>query len=409
MKRNKGKNYTTLTNLILYSLLLMATPFLIIQNYLQQMIGVAAQLSFSFIGIKIPYILLLFAVILTGLLIAFRKKIKLKHFYLFLVFIGLLIVGQNSTDYYFNHHFFELQHNWHYLAYGVYSFLIYLHLKQKDYPLAKIISITFIIALGTSAIDEAAQILISNRVFDVCDVGKDVWGAVIGIVIIFFGLESKEIFKEGWKFRQSKISDYLKKTLSLLFLQIILAYLFLLISSILSESRYIGITLVITLSSFIIFFLIFHLSQKKKLRYFFISLLAVLIIGQSISYIIFREDNIIYNKKGLVIYKGIPIPYFDVMIFPNSTFRLVDKKLYFNQKDKMNRIYHHCDNILLIGSGEKGEGGMGFILEERETEFIYNPISKIPLQVEVLKTPEACREYNILKKLGYNVMFIIHN
>ena len=123
----------------------------------------------------------------------------------------------------------------------------------------------------------------------------------------------------------------------------------------------------------------------------------------------YNNSNIVYNKKGIVVYKGIPIPYFDIMIFPNGTFRLVDKKIYFNQKDKFNRIYMHANDILLIGSGKDGKGGKGFIDEKRETQFVFNPIKKLPLQVIVLKTPEACEEFNLLKSKGYDVMFIIHN
>ena len=111
----------------------------------------------------------------------------------------------------------------------------------------------------------------------------------------------------------------------------------------------------------------------------------------------------------MIVYKGIPIPYFDIMIFPDGTFRLVDKKIYFNQKDKVNRIFKYANDILLIGSGENGEGGMGFIDEQRETQFIFNSQKKLPLQVIVLKTPDACKEFNLLNKKGYDVMFIIHN
>ncbi|MCD6176907.1 MAG: hypothetical protein J7K29_03610, partial [Candidatus Cloacimonetes bacterium] len=123
----------------------------------------------------------------------------------------------------------------------------------------------------------------------------------------------------------------------------------------------------------------------------------------------YYNSNIVYNRKGMIVYKGIPIPYFDIMIFPDGTFRLVDKKIYFNQKDKVNRIFKYANDILLIGSGENGEGGMGFIDEQRETQFIFNSQKKLPLQVIVLKTPNACKEFNLLKNKGYDVMFIIHN
>ena len=56
MKKIKEKFYSPATNLIFYILLLIATPFLIVQNYLQQVIGMTSRLSFTMLKIDIPYI-----------------------------------------------------------------------------------------------------------------------------------------------------------------------------------------------------------------------------------------------------------------------------------------------------------------------------------------------------------------
>jgi VanZ family protein len=409
MKKNKEKFYYAGTNLILYTLLLIATPFLIVQNYLQQMIGMTSQLSFTLLGMNIPYIVAIAITFVITLAVVLRHKTKISHIYVWLVVIFMMILGQNSTDYYFNHKFYELQHNWHYIAYALFSFIMYRHLKQKKYTSERIIQRTFISAICISTFDEAIQILISSRVFDICDIAKDIWGAVIGMVAVFFIIEKRKIIRDGWKFRQKKVSDYFKNSFSLLFLEMILAYLLLLISSILSNNEYLVTVLLFTFTAFFIFFFIFHNSQKKVYRIIFISTSVLILLLQSVFFIKYNKSNIVYNEKGIVVYKGIPIPYFDIMIFPNGTFRLVDKKIYFNQKDKFNRIYLHATDILLIGSGADGEGGMGFIDEKRETQFVFNPIKKLPLQVIVLKTPEACKEFNLLKSKGYDVMFIIHN
>jgi len=409
MKKNKEKFHSPGTNLILYTLLLIATPFLIVRNFLQQMIGMTSQLSFTLLGMEIPYIIAIAIIFIITLAVVLRHKIKISHIYVWLVIIFMMILGQNSTDYYFNHKFFELQHNWHYIAYALFSFIMYRYLKQKKYPSERIILYTFVSAICISTSDEAIQILISSRVFDICDIAKDIWGAVIGMVAVFFIIEKAKIIRNGWKFRQKKISDYFKNSFSLLFLEMIFAYFLLLISSILSNNEYLGTVLLITLIAFFIFFFIFHNSRKKVYRIIFISFALLILVVQSIFFIKYHNLNIVYNKKGIVVYKGIPIPYFDIMIFPNGTFRLVDKKIYFNQKDQVNRIFRHVNNILLIGSGEDGKGGMGFIDEKRETQFVFNPIKKNPLQVIVLKTPEACKEFNILKNKGHDVMFIIHN
>ncbi|HPR17328.1 MAG TPA: VanZ family protein [Candidatus Cloacimonadota bacterium] len=405
----KIRTYSAGTNAILYSLLLIATPFLIIKNYLQQIIGMTSRLTFSFLNLDIPYILAIAAFILIALFVIFRHRLKLIHLYVGSVVIALMFIGQNSTDYYFNHRFYELQHNWHYLAYSLYAFVIYRYLKQKDKPAARIILTTFILALSTSCFDEAAQIVISSRVFDICDIGKDIWGAVIGMIAVFFVFERKTMLAKGWRLRQKSIADYPKNPLSLLFLEMILAYLILLISSILSDDRFIITVILFSLAAFLIFFFFFHFSQRKIFRRIFLTLLVVFILLQTISFIRYHDDNIVFHKKGLIVYKGIPIPYFDVMIFPDGNFRLVDKKIFFNQKDKINRIFQYAKDILLIGSGTEGEGGKGFIDENQETQFVYNQVQKQLLQIIVLKNTEACSEYNYLKKQGYNVMFIIHN
>jgi len=407
--QNKEKFYSPETNLILYTLLLIATPFLIVQNYLQQMIGMTSQLSFTLLGIEMPYIVAIAIIFIITLAVVLWQKIKISHIYVWLFVIFMMILGQNSTDYYFNHKFYELQHNWHYIAYALFSYIMYRYLKQKKYSSEQIIGHTFISAICISTFDEAIQILISSRVFDICDIAKDIWGAVIGMLAVFFIIEKGKIIRDGWNFRQKKVSDYFKNSFSLLFLEMIFAYLLLLISSILSNNEYLGTVLLFTFIAFFIFFFIFHNSQKKYYRNIFISIAVLILLLQSIFFMKYNNSNIVYNKKGIVVYKGIPIPYFDIMIFPNGTFRLVDKKIYFNQKDKFNRIYMHANDILLIGSGKDGKGGKGFIDEKRETQFVFNPIKKLPLQVIVLKTPEACEEFNLLKSKGYDVMFIIHN
>ena len=95
------------------------------------------------------------------------------------------------------------------------------------------------------------------------------------------------------------------------------------------------------------------------------------------------------------------------LIKENGFFRFVDKKHDFNTRD-LKTIYHYSTDILLIGSGKKGLGGNGFP-EKQMTQFVFNTVKMRPLQVIILKTPDACKKYNQLKKEGYNVLFIIHN
>lgn len=154
-------------------------------------------------------------------------------------------------------------------------------------------------------------------------------------------------------------------------------------------------------------FLIFHFLQKKLFKKIFIGLLLIYILVQGFFFVKSRNEGIVYNSYGVTVYKGIPLLFFDVMIFENGTFRFVDKKHNFNYRDK-NTIYRYATDILIIGSGTDGLGGGGFP-EKTASQFVFNTKKLKPLQVIILKTPAACRKYNQLKKEGKNVIFIIHN
>ena len=138
-KLEKAKKYSPLINLIFYIGLLITTPFLLLQNYLQTFIGNLSTYSFKVWGITFPY------VVLIGIIIACFLIIKnLKYFTRFsvialLITILLMIIGQKLADFYFNHKFYELQHNWHYFAYGIFSYVSYRYFKSKNRSNSKII------------------------------------------------------------------------------------------------------------------------------------------------------------------------------------------------------------------------------------------------------------------------------
>lgn len=405
--RKIKKTYSSLINLILYIMLLVATPFLLLQNYLQTFIGKLSLYKLNFAGINIPYIVIIALIISVTLIIK-----NLKHFSKFriisiLVAILLMIIGQKLSDFYFNHEFYELQHNWHYFAYGIFSYIAYRYFKSKNRSDAKIILFTFLTAISISTFDEFIQIHISNRIFDIGDIGKDMWGTIIGMFFIFFVVKKGEIIRQGWKIREKKIRYYLSNPFSVLFFEMIFTLILLAVSSQLTNMEYLGYSIIISIGLFIVFFYILHLSQRKIFKRIFISLFIIYILIQGFFFIKYHKEGIIHNSYGITVYKGIPLLFFDVMIFENGSFRFVDKKHDFNTRDK-NTILHYSNNILLIGSGKDGLGGNGFP-EKLKPQFIFNTVKLKPLQVIIMSTPEACKKYNQLKKEGYNVLFIIHN
>ena len=395
------------THWFLYTLLLIVTPFLLLQNYLQSFIGQMSVQSFEIFSINFPYtvaIALLFVIIL---IIFLWKKFTSTRLIGWGIILFLFWIGQKSTDYYFNHDFYELQYNWHYFAYGIFAYLSYRRLSTKNISPQKIILYTYISAICISTFDEAIQMPLSNRIFDLGDIAKDLWGTMIGLIFIFFILENGKIIKNGWKIRQGKIKDYLQNPLSLFLLEIVFAYIFMVITSILTDTKYLFPAVGITILIFIIFIFVIHFSQKKLYRNIFLTLFIILIGIQSAFIYKYKDQNIVYNNDGLVIYKGMPIYYFDLLIYPNGMFRLVDKKEFFNKRD-IKTIMSFSENILIIGSGENDTGGKGFP-EDTETQFVFNNKTKRGFQIIKLKNKEACKKFNQLRDEGKKPALILHN
>jgi len=397
---------TARVNLILYQFLLVATPFLLVRNYLQQSIGMFSQWSYTIAGIRIPYVLSVVALSLLIILILNLKRLKLKSLLIFAGVILTMGIGQSVTDYYFNHDFYELQHNWHYFAYGIFAWISWLYHKEKGNSKVRYLWTTLLMGQLISVFDETAQIFISGRVFDICDIGKDLWGVMVGMMVVI-AVESTK--NNDYKFRliHKKPVDNLKNPYSILFIILIYAFLFLSISSIISETRYLLDVFMWIWGIFIGILLLVYFLQYKVSRWIIIAVLAGVIILMNITIKNNPQNIIIQRKPGLLKWRGISIPYFDLMIKTDGAVQLVDKKIYFNKKDKINRIYGLAEDILLIGSGSKGQGGKGFY--DNNAHFVFNPITHKPLQILVYPNQEACRIYNKLHSEDKKVLFIIHN
>lgn len=371
--------------------------------YLQNLIGNISESHFEVMGHIIKIVPLLFLTFLLFIIIISLKRINYFRLLSFTFIVLVIYLGQNISDFYIGHSIYDIQNNWHYFAYILFSYLMYRYLKSKKVVPAKIILYTFFTAMIISTSDEMFQLHMTNRVFDLGDIGKDILGSVIGLILIFFIIENGNIIRNGWHFRQKKISDYLKNPLSLLFLELVFTIIFLSFSSILTDKPVRFNAVIISLTFFVLFFIVFHLSVYKSVR----SILFGLVLIQLVSFAVFSRKDIIYNAKNIVIYKGIPIPYFDVMFFENGSFRLVDKKSFFRYVD-LYTINKYTTAILLLGSGENGEGGNGLAKKEK-MQFAVNKETKDIIQIIILKNSEAVTLYNNLKKQNKKVAFILHH
>ena len=389
--------------LIAYILVIFYAPFIMCKYYLQPLIGDISQLAFEVLGCDIKIVPLFFIIFLIFIIFISVKHINMFRIFSAIFIFFIILIGQYISDFYLGNPIYDIQNNWHYVAYTLFSYLMYRYLSYKKTAPVKIIFYTFLAATIISTSDEFFQLNMTNRVFDLSDIAKDILGAVIGLILIFFIIENGKIIHNGWKLRQKKISEYFKNPLSLLFLELVFAIIFLYFSSILTERLIRFNSIIISLILFGIFFIILHLSVYKIVKIF----LLTLIITQLISYGIFCKKNIVYNAHNIIIYKGIPIPYFDVMFFDNGLFRLVDKKSFFRYVDLI-RLKYFTNDILLLGSGETGKGGNGFAKKEK-MQFTVNKEKKKMMQVLILKNRDAVTMYNNLKKQNKKVVFVIHH
>ena len=150
---------------VMYGILLFLTPFIMLRNFLQEAIGSLSHFSITLLDFEIPIIVLLGFFVIISLTVIFRKHLTVYRIVTFAVIIFLWLFAQKMSDYYFNHKFYELQHNWHYIAYSLFVLLIYRACTVKGLSSAQFALIGFFLSLLMSIGDETLQVFISNRIF----------------------------------------------------------------------------------------------------------------------------------------------------------------------------------------------------------------------------------------------------
>lgn len=394
-------------NLFLYSFLLLLTPFLMLQSYLQDAIGMFSEWSFYIAGIKLPFLAIAFVLLMVTLIIRFRKSLTRTRLSAWFVIVLMWLLSHHISDYYLDTPLYHLQHNWHYIAYGLFAFLAFQAYSVKFSNPAKVIRTIFFMAMLISSFDEFVQVFISSRIFDISDVAKDLWGTLMGILYLYFIYQDPSaILSKGWSIRAKNLKEYRDKPIALIFWLILFTFILQNVSASLTEPKYTGTVVFITLLIFLPVFLVVHLTRAKSEKIFFSVVGGILILLLATSFVNHYNKGVEYRKNGIILYKGIPLPYFDVMIFENGGFRFVDKKTFFNLADK-NLLYKKSSDILLIGSGEKPIPRMGFP-EDMESQFVFNHKKNKGLQVIILPTDQACKVFNRLKKEKKKVVFVIH-
>ncbi len=400
--------HSTRLHVFLYSFLLVFTPFLLLQNYLVDLVSDVSRATWRLGSLDVPVVPVAAAILLAAAAVVFRRAITRR----WLVAVGIVVLmdalAQRVTDYYFGHRFYDLQQNWHYIAYGLFAGMVYRDLAPRRLPLAKILWVTYLGALGFSLFDEFFQKSISSRVFDLSDTSKDVWGCLMGMALVYLGGRCAGEILRGWPgLKPRRLSAHVRDPLSSLLLMFGFTLIFLGVTALLSDPQYAWTAAGITVALCALFLACFHLlfSRSGRIALAAAAMVLLVFLGQGV--VRHRGEGISENRYGLTVYQGLPIPYFDVMLRAGGGFRLVDKKHYFNLRDQEFLLAQKSD-IIIIGSGRDGLGGRGFP-ERAMVQFLYNPHLGRATQVITLTTPEACRLFNRLRQEKKSVLFILHN
>ena len=149
--------HSTRLHVILYGMLLIATPFILLQSFLVEFIVTLSDSSVELFGLTIkivPVTALILAFVIAAI---YRSYITRLRIIIAIVVVLINALAQQITDYYFGHSFYDLQQNWHYIAYGIFAYMVYRDLEPRGFPPARMIQITYLAALVLSLFDEIFQ------------------------------------------------------------------------------------------------------------------------------------------------------------------------------------------------------------------------------------------------------------
>jgi hypothetical protein len=407
MKQRDDKTIA-MVQYILFAIFVVATPFVVVTKFLQGAVHEISHFSFRLLGHSIPIIAFSVILAFVAFLIWQRKNINSRRVFGGLFVIGMISISMYLQDLYGGMAVFDLQSNWHYITYGTYVFFFFRAHNLRHMPINKRVLYSYASAFLMSSFDELFQYFLSNRIFDVSDIAKDAWGCCMGLIVLFFVSETygRIEFKRAriWK---KRFVDYFKDPLTTLMIVWTFTFFMIIISPLITDHKYIILSFSLAAVTFAIVFAIIHFTQFKPFRIAILAVVIILVSALGVSFARNHNRNITYASYGLVVYAGLPVPFFDLLIYPNGMPRLVDKKHFFNNTDK-NFLLDNKPDILLIGSGWSGLGGKGFAREEGTYMLFSNETVKAA-QIVILKTPEAIKLFNRLREEGKKVLFVLHN
>jgi hypothetical protein len=388
--------------------LLVATPFLLLRNFLVLFVANLSDSWTTVAGVSVPILPTAAGALFLLLLVVLRRRIRRRHVIALLIILLMDATGQQIADYYFNQKFYDLQNNWHYAAYGLFAYMLYRDLAPRGYGLARIMLLTGGCALAFSCFDEFFQMHMTNRIFDIGDISKDLWGTLMGMVIVYGGgSRAPELWSGARRLRLPRLRQYVNEPLPVLVWMVVFGFLFVCVGALFTEVEYLGVAVGTTVGACAVLFLLVHLTQFRRPRRVLALLLVAAIAAQAVFFYRSRHTGVSYVSPNMTSYNGVPLPLFDYLFFADGTFRPVDKKHLFNNRDQR-KLLSFCPDILILGAGYQGRGGNGFP-DKTACQFIFNGFTQRGTQVFIMATPQACEAYNRLRQEHRNVLFVLHS
>ena len=250
---------------------------------------------------------------------------------------------------------------------------------------------------------------VNGRVFDLNDIAKDGWGAVVGLVVhLWIVHEGRTLGPEP--LRPRRLADLLASTRAAFVLTLVFALLLLLVSSLLSDPGYLGWAMAVVAGLYVVFVAALRASSWRAGRWAVATLAALLVVGLGAARAAWPSDQTVRVERGLTLIRGFPVPLFDVLLLPGGGWRPMDKRHHFNPDDRRFLLSRRAD-VLVLATGFDGSGGGGFAPPgARVSHFKYNPYTERPLQVIAMPTPDAIDVYNRLRREGKDqILLVVHH
>lgn len=384
-------------------------PFVLVTRGLQASLRAFSHLTLPFFGFDIPFIPVVEVLMAALVLLYVRDKITKRRVYACLVMFAVFLFSWFVTDVYLYLSLYDIQANYHYAAYGLMTVLFFRAFYREDRAQHKLIYAAFATCMLISLADEGAQRVASHRVFDLNDNAKDALGVVMGLIVVHFimtkyGTADLKSIPKGEK----RIGEYVKNPASAIVILGIFTLIFLTVSALFSDPSYWYVTVLCTFLLFAVAMALLYATRFKMGRRALSTVIVILVLAQVVSVFVYWDDGIVFHSSCVTVYRGVPVPFCDVLVYPNGMVRPADKHHIFNS-EIMGFFANYAPSIIVVGSNRHGDPNADVNVDAKYGSYLaYSSQLRRNIQVVTTSPEEACALYNQYRQEGKNVMLALH-